>query len=56
MQAIKLKELIYAGTDKNRERIVVKDYLMLQSLASAANPNRHLNNNDLSLETKNKLD
>ena len=56
MQAVKLKELIYAGTDRNREKIVVKDYLMLQQLASAANPNRHLQNNELPEETKLKLD
>ena len=42
MQAIKIKELVYAGTDVQREKIIKKDYQLLQSLASAASPNRHL--------------
>ena len=42
MQAIKIKEFLYAGTDHNRDKIVKNDYLLLQSLASAASPNRHL--------------
>ena len=45
MQAIKIKELIYAGTDVHREKIIKNDYKLLQSLASAASPNRHLKNN-----------
>jgi hypothetical protein len=44
MQAIKIKELIYAGTDTHREKIIKNDYKLLQSLASAASPNRHLTN------------
>ena len=50
MQAIKIKELIYAGTDTHREKIIKNDYKLLQSLASAAaaggaaSPNRHLKN------------
>ena len=42
MQAIKLKELIYAGTDVHRAKIVKQDYVLLQGLASAASPNRHM--------------
>ena len=42
MQAMKIKELVYAGTDANRQQIIKKDYGMLQSLAAAASPNRHL--------------
>ena len=42
MQAIKIKELVYAGSDTKRQQIIKKDYGMLQSLASAASPNRHL--------------
>jgi hypothetical protein len=39
---LKLKELVYAGTEANREQIIKKDYQLLLNLASASNPNRHL--------------
>ncbi len=29
MQAIKIKELVYAGTDTHREKIINKDYHLL---------------------------
>jgi hypothetical protein len=53
MQAIKIKELVYAGTETNREKIIKHDYHLLQSLASAASPNRHLRN--IPLTSKNNV-
>ena len=41
-QALKIKELVYAGTDTHREQIIRRDYQVLQSLSSAASPNRNL--------------
>ena len=62
MQAIKIKELVYAATDTHREKIIKNDYKLLQSLASAASPNRHLRNtnsnsrNNISQDNIEKLD
>ena len=42
MQALKIKELLYAGTDQHREQIIKRDYNQLKDLSSAASPNRHL--------------
>lgn len=41
LQAIKIKELVYAGTDHHRNAIIKRDLPELQKLASAASPNRH---------------
>ena len=30
MQALKIKELVYAGTDTHREQIIKKDFQLLQ--------------------------
>jgi len=57
MQAMKIKELVYAGTDQHRQQIVRKDFGLLQSLASAASPNRHLQNlGSISQESLQKLE
>ena len=45
LQAIKIKELVYAGTDIHRNAIIKRDLPELQKLASAASPNRHLHAN-----------
>jgi hypothetical protein len=37
LQAYKLKELVYAGTDTHREKLIKRDFQLLSSLAS---PNR----------------
>ena len=42
MQAMKIKEIVYAGSDTSRQQIIKRDYGMLNSLAAAASPNRHL--------------
>lgn len=42
MQALKIKELVYAGTQVQRDQIIKRDLHQLQSLTSAASPNRHL--------------
>ena len=41
MQALKIKELMTAGTDAQRNKIIRKDFQLLQSLAQASSPNRH---------------
>ena len=56
MQAHKIKELVYAGTDVHRERIIKNDYALLQSLASAASPNRHLGSEISSADKVQKLE
>ena len=38
---MKIKELVYAGSEAKRQNIIQKDYQLLQNLASAGNPNRH---------------
>ena len=48
MQALKIKELVYAGTDYNRQQIIKRDQVLLQGLSSATSPNRHLDNNSIS--------
>ena len=57
MQALKIKELVYAGTDTHREQIIRRDYQLLQSLASAASPNRHISStSDISVQNQHKLE
>ena len=46
---------MYAGTDVHRDRIIKNDYALLQSLASAASPNRHLGS-EISAEKAKLLD
>jgi hypothetical protein len=45
LQALKIKEIVYAGSDAKRQSIIQKDYQLLQNLSSASNPNRHLGSN-----------
>ena len=46
MQGLKIKELMTAGTDVHRNKIIKKDYHLLQSLSQASSPNRHLDVSD----------
>lgn len=47
MQAMKIKEIVYAGTDASRQKIIKRDFGLLTSLAAAASPNRHLSGGNL---------
>ena len=55
MQAIKIRELMNADTQE-RAKLIQKDYVALQNLSTATNPNRHSGTTTMSPSIKIKLD